>query len=527
MVFEEYVGLQSHDFSVSRTPEQTRMAVALAHQMKTLPNSQHRMLDGQMPKLERGSLDLLEARPVNPDRNLSLDQLASLLMMTAGVRRSWSREGQVKRWAPTAGNLGSVELFVAARNVEGLTPGFYFYQPREHSLASFRRYCGTLEIEEFMGRVTPVDRSCLPDALVLFTGAYHRLSQKYGPFAYRLINLDAGVALSQLHFVAQSLNIRSLTMPRWADDLIAGQLNLELLQEQSTAVAALFAAASGIHPDSSCASLETPIGLPRALKTAREFCEVTTDQVFEMLYRESRVPESELRRLPSSVPSHLLNPGISASNTMLLLPRPAHGGRLAGEILAGRTSVRNFTTAPVTLEQLATMLFYAHHGDQTGWPAEHQQNLPLTFLALVRHVEGIAPGVYQYNPENHGLSLIMAAPSVQEAADLFVQEEFTSAPLVVWIAGNLAAAGVRHGAFGHRQLLLRAGAAGYRLWIAALAMGLSGSLVSGLVPGAARWRLGLNGYTRASLFAFVTGHETTAATFGEPLSSTSESIKLQ
>jgi nitroreductase len=90
--------------------------------------------------------------------------------------------------------------------------------------------------------------------------------------------------------------------------------------------------------------------------------------------------------------------------------------------------------------------------------------------------------------------------------ELFVQSDFADAPAVIWIAGNLAAACASDGARGHRHLLLRAGAAAHRLWMAALASGLNGSIVAGLVPGAARRLLGFDGYKTASLLAFAAGH---------------------
>lgn len=86
-----------------------------------------------------------------------------------------------------------------------------------------------------------------------------------------------------------------------------------------------------------------------------------------------------------------------------------------------------------------------------------------------------------------------------------MQSEFAKAPLVVWITGNLAAAAARHGGFGHRQLLMRAGMAAHRLWMAGMATGLSGCIVAGVVPGAARRQLELDGYRKASLIALAAG----------------------
>ncbi|MGH9914865.1 MAG: nitroreductase family protein [Pyrinomonadaceae bacterium] len=509
------MGLQSRRFSpLKEAPGHARRAVAMTRHAKHLPNCHQYILNKQMPKLDRGALDLLQTDIVDSNGRVTLDELAAILMTTAGIRNLESKNNQVKRWAATAGNLGSVELFLAIHDVDGLPPGFYFYQPQEHSLAFIQWRSGMLEIEEFMRRVVLAEPDHLPDVLVLFTGAFERIAQKYGSFAYRLINLDAGAALSQFHLVARCLNIRSQTAVHWADDLIEEHLNLEPTEEHSTAVVGLFRSASTREPNSTRSELQFDI--PPA-KAAHAFCALPVEAVTEMLYRESRRKEDafHLDSFGLLNPLSLPNPLVTSSefpiahrdqSVTALLPSPARGGRLVGEILASRTSIRHYTNDTVSKGQLSTMLSCAYQGDAQDWPEENHERLPLTFLVLAWRIDGLDPGVYAYDHQNNALCFSSVAPSSTEAVDLFVQREVASAPLVIWIVGNLAAACARHGAFGHRQLLLRAGAAGHRLWMASLGMGLEGLLVSGLVPGAARHLLGLDGYGKASLFAFVTGH---------------------
>lgn len=142
----------------------------------------------------------------------------------------------------------------------------------------------------------------------------------------------------------------------------------------------------------------------------------------------------------------------------------------------------------------------------TDWPEEHLNGQALEFFVLARSMEGLKAGVYLYRPGDQSLRLVRGALASEETTQLYVQEEFSAAPVAIWIVGNLAAACGRHGAFGHRQLLLRAGAAGNHLWMAALGMGLSGSLVAGIVAGAAHRELGLDGYLRAGLLALAIGY---------------------
>lgn len=503
LVFDDYVGAQSRD-TAAPTEHDPRFIAALTNQVKRLPNCSKLDLNRSIPKLERAVLDVLSTEPEISYEPLNVDELASILMMTAGIRSLPAGDSQMKRWAATAGNLGSVELFLAIRRVVGLSPGFYFYEPRGHSLALFQRRSGALEIEEFMRRVVLANPDHLPDALVLFTGAYHRLAQKYGAFAYRLVNLDAGTAVAQLHAVAGALSICSKTATVWPDNLIEEQLNLEPLDEQATAVISLCRQMPG-QPEP-----VLPANGPQrklhahSAKLAGCYCGIAREQVVRMLYSESRVKESEIELASAA---HVARGAVSDQRPVtVLLPPAACGGRLLGEVLSERRSVRSHTPHPVSLNQLSGMLNCARHGDEVDWVEERVEGRSLTFMILAFAVEGLESGVYTYKSQDHGLIFVRTVPSRKDVTELFLQPDFSSAPLIFWIVGNLREACAVHGAFGHRQLLLRAGAAANRLWMASLAMGLCGCLVAGVVPGAARGQLGLDGYERAGLLAFATGH---------------------
>ena len=167
---------------------------------------------------------------------LDLNRLASLLLLSAGVKHVDDQTGRVYRWAATGGNLGSVELYVAVLNVAGLEPGVYFYQPHEHQLARISAVKGPAEVEEFIRQAVPSEIEDMPGALIIGVGALHRVAHKYGVFAYRVINLDAGVAFGQSHLVGRSLGLSTYQVQRWADDVIADRLNLIDAAEAVTGV---------------------------------------------------------------------------------------------------------------------------------------------------------------------------------------------------------------------------------------------------------------------------------------------------
>jgi hypothetical protein len=347
-----------------------------------------------------------------------------------------------------------------------------------------------------------------PDALVFLTGAFHRVSRKYGSFGYRLVQLDAGAAVSQLHLVAAGLGLWSQTARPCADDLIEAQLGLDAPSEQSTAVVKLSRKACPPPARLSGGDRHGPAGQdrPASLQPARSFYEVSSADVAARAHRDSRLPELEIDRGFREGAAPRQQP-VSRGIRWCDLPAPERGGASLGGILARRSSLRRYAASPVLPSQLGTMLHHASQGDATDWPEEPAAGRALKFMVLAWRLEGLAPGRYLYDPACHALGHIGPVVPAEEVCGLMVQDEFAAAPLHVWILGDLAAACARHGAWGHRQLLMRAGTACHRLWFAALGTGLGGTIVAGVVPGAVRNRLGLDGYRQAALLVFAAGQE--------------------
>lgn len=504
VVFEDYVCAHSLEFLPGNEKKgQAQVFAALAEESKKLPNCLQLPLNPEIPKFDCCLLDVLSRRISKARPSLGLDDLAALLLMTAGIRES---NEYTKRWNATGGNLGSVELYVAVREVDGLAPGFYFYSPREHSLALFHSRRGALPVDDFMRRVSGRDSAALPQVMVLFTGAFHRVARKYSAFGYRLVNLDAGVAVSQLRLLASGLDIFSHALVRWPDDLIERLLHLRPFQEQVTAVVELWKdnPPSASVPQSSNGN-SAKSTLPASQRAAASFHDVSAFEMARMVYQDSRIKEDELPAVPNKVPAALLDPPASA-NRIVSLPPIANGGLLLGDVVARRRSVRRYTAEPIGATEFSTMLVSAHQHDARDWPAEHSAGLPLTFAVFAWRTEDFEPGVYLYEPEQNGLRFLENAPTEEHRTRLFLQEELAVAPAVIWIFGNLAAACARHGALGHRQLLLRAGAAAHRLWMAGVSLGVGGCLMGGVIPGEARRQFGFDGYKRASLLALALGY---------------------
>jgi SagB-type dehydrogenase family enzyme len=162
-------------------------------------------------------------------------QLARILARVGG-RHAPGHPSDLRRWAPSGGNLASVGLYaITAGSGFGATAErLTVYDDIEHRLIVAR--AGRVCISKVLAEtgLEPTE----PTAVIVFVAHVARIARKYTGFGYRLAHLDAGVAAVQLLAVAQELDLGVAFAPTWSADL--AEL-LELLPEQEyiTAVAVL------------------------------------------------------------------------------------------------------------------------------------------------------------------------------------------------------------------------------------------------------------------------------------------------
>ena len=152
-------------------------------------------------------------------RGIDVEELATLLWYSAGYQKN-DDGGAQWRIAPTAGGLGSPELFVIARQIDGLPEGIYRYHSPRHVLERLRASPLPL-MQAALGIGT-----ALPACTIVGTGALGKVRSKYQNFSYRLVHLDAGVALGYLHDVAAALDLQIREYSNVHDRAIADAIGL-------------------------------------------------------------------------------------------------------------------------------------------------------------------------------------------------------------------------------------------------------------------------------------------------------------
>lgn len=243
VIFEDAVRFPSRHLNDPKSHQVHYRAsnLDLAKESKRYPNAKKIALPPQtdlmnVPGETRASLSGIASNVATAP--LDVTALARLLLFSGGVWHEEIPNGirtvKPKRWAATGGNLGSAELYVAVHNVAGMAPGLHFYQVHEHQLAVLTTDWTQDDVAIFIQQATAHTDAQAPDALIIAAGALHRVASKYNAFAYRVINLDAGVALAQLQMVAQSQGLQTRLANRWADDVLAEHLQLQTLSDAVT-----------------------------------------------------------------------------------------------------------------------------------------------------------------------------------------------------------------------------------------------------------------------------------------------------
>lgn len=154
-----------------------------------------------------------------------------------------------------------------------------------------------------------------------------------------------------------------------------------------------------------------------------------------------------------------------------------------GDALERRRSRRAFRLAPLPLETLGRLLYasYGMHGPHRDRPFPSAGGLyPLELYAITQQVEGLADGIWHYDPWVHELVLRRAGRCHDEAADLaYGQETIREANLLLCLTAVFARSAWKYGQRGYRYALLEAGHVSQNLYLVADALGLAPFSIGG------------------------------------------------
>ncbi len=157
---------------------------------------------------------------------LTLEELSYLLWSSTGIREVSG--GHAFRTSPSAGALYPIETYVVINSVQGLGPGLYHYNVKDHKLETLRP--GDLG-EEVAHAALEQDMCALAPAVFIWTAIFPRTIWKYGQRAYRYIYLDAGHIGAHLSLAAVSMGLGTCQIAATYDDEINAFLGVDGVRE--------------------------------------------------------------------------------------------------------------------------------------------------------------------------------------------------------------------------------------------------------------------------------------------------------
>ena len=171
---------------------------------------------------------------------------------------------------------------------------------------------------------------------------------------------------------------------------------------------------------------------------------------------------------------------------VIFLPEPKTSGEMSvEEAIVKRRSRREFTSRPLTLEQIGQLLWTAQgitdkeKGLRSAPSAGALYPLEIYLLISEKGTEGLNAGVYHYLPEKHGLEIVNKSVSRQQLAEAALgQSSISQAPVSVVITAVYERTIQKYGERGEKYVHIEAGHVGQNVYLQAESLGL-GTVVIG------------------------------------------------
>lgn len=180
------------------------------------------------------------------------------------------------------------------------------------------------------------------------------------------------------------------------------------------------------------------------------------------------------------------------------------------EAIRRRRSVREYSPEPISLEELARLLFF---GVGVTGSAEYKRAAPtaggltpIELYPVVNNVAGLDRGLYHYDPLGHHLHLLKRADLRQEIARACLEQEFLAdAATVIVLTAVHRRTAWKYGERAYRYILLDAGHAAENIQLEATSLGLGSCPIGAFFDDELNKLLGLEGDEELALLAVAVG----------------------
>ncbi|MCF8112591.1 MAG: SagB/ThcOx family dehydrogenase [Desulfotignum sp.] len=392
---------------------------------------------------------------IEPKAPMDLKTVSRILALSYGVTLADRARGVLFRSVPSAGGLYPCQLYLSVQKMPGIETGLY--------------YCDL--VQEFLCKINfrPLDmKNILPDqnragAYLVITGIFYNSAWKYRERAFRYLLLDAGHLSESVMLAAKAEGVGARVGYDFDDQRLIQCLDLDVSCE--VPLACLFLGSGTVKEDMPDTQPFHPAGPgPEPFAPVRY-------EILEKAYRagsaivQPRVPEKR-----HNVFQHILS-GV--------IPIPLSG--FSPEVpfrraVTHRRSRRNFTAQELPcsvwaafFRQVFSGIFSDHLPEETGVSAK-------AFLVpamICQNMEGLADGLYTLSWDGSQLACMHTGSLASALARVCLDQAWISRAAVNFLfLADLGAVESALGSRGYRYVMMHAGRAGQRIYLAAEAFGL-------------------------------------------------------
>jgi SagB-type dehydrogenase family enzyme len=391
-----------------------------------------------------------------PDQEkVGLEKISRILALSYGVTLADRARGILFRSVPSAGGLYPCKLYLSVQKTDDIETGLY--------------YCDT--VQGFLGRINPrpVDRKTFfsdqdpAGACLVITGIFYNSAWKYRERAFRYLLLDAGHLAEAVLHAARAVGVRAWIHYDFDDQGLVQGLNLD--DSLEVPLACVFLGTE------TAADQRTDL---KPFQPAEPGPEQVTPVVYDVLKSayQAGIPIAQPRIVEQDPEVFTRKP-----EQVLAVPGPERFPAVPYvHAINSRRSRRNFAARnlpePVWatfLNRVFTRIFAGQDPDETGASAE-------TFVKMAmisQDMEGLAPGLYSFSPDGATLACRQTGILAGDLARVCLDQAWIGrAAMNFLIVADLAAMEAALGTRGYRYVMMHAGRAGQRLYMAAQELGL-------------------------------------------------------
>lgn len=185
-------------------------------------------------------------------------------------------------------------------------------------------------------------------------------------------------------------------------------------------------------------------------------------------------------------------------------------------LLRSRRSARAFDSAPITLDELAAVLALSYgitsDNDDTDFPRPFRivpsggALYPLELYVLAARIEGLEPGLYHFDSEDHSLDALRLGEDATGIAGSLVQQDLAlGSAAICFVSAVLLRSTFKYGDRGYRFTLIEAGHLVQNAILTAHQLGLTTVPIGGYLDREVDRYLEIDGINESTIYVLLIG----------------------